>query len=97
MLYARFLSVVYMDQHHSGFLMTYKISVSVSFGVLAGINHGQVSTGESFNFYPPLPLSSSLGPSPLLIRKWFEPRSNIPQLLKKKIYEIDQQGLLILN
>jgi len=66
--------------------------MNVSFSVLAGINHGQISTGESFNFFLPLKSSPSLVVLPLLIRKWFDSRSNIPRL--KEILPNHSPGFL---
>ena len=59
----------------------------MSFSVLAGINHCQISTGESFNLFLPLKSSPSL-----VVRKWFDSRSNVPQL--KEILSNRSPGFL---
>ena len=41
--------------------------MNVLFVIFAGITDGQVITGESLNFYPPLKSSPSLAASPLLL------------------------------
>ncbi|XP_044180173.1 uncharacterized protein LOC114947815 isoform X2 [Acropora millepora] len=63
--------------------------------IRGGINHGQISTGESFNFFLPLKSSPSLVVSPLLVRKWFDSRSKIPRL--QEILSNRSPGFLILK